>query len=271
MFAYRTEHMLHNQSGSQMARVADGDTMSGLTKGLAVIEAFSAQRPKLTIADCGRLTGLERATARRCLLTLVRDGYAEFDGKFFRLTPRVLRLGLSYLAATPLPAVLAPVLSALAAETGESCSATILDDVEIVYIARAAQHRVMSIGLSVGSRLPATCTSMGRVLLGAMEPCAARALVERSSRIRLTPLTLTGTDEIMARVALARAEGYALVEEELEIGLRSLAVPVVASSGAVVAAMNVGAPSLQVSAETMLTAILPKLRAAQRDLARTLV
>ncbi|MBC8129639.1 MAG: helix-turn-helix domain-containing protein [Rhizobiaceae bacterium] len=250
---------------------ADPDTMGGLAKGLAVIEAFSAERPKLTIADAARIAGLERATARRCLLTLLKAGYAEFDGKFYRLTPRVLRLGLSYMATTPLPAILAPVLTRLAAETGESCSATILDDTEIVYVARASQKRVMSIGLGVGSRLPAYCTSMGRVLLAALEPAAALEIIERSDRRKLTPHTRVDPAVIMTELSIARSEGCCLVEEELEIGLRSLAVPVFAASGRVAAAMNVGAQSQQVSADAMRTRMLPLLRAAQDDLARMLI
>src|SRR5690606_8714776 len=126
---------------------------------------FVSVSPRLTIAVVSRLTGLARATARRCLLTLARAGYADFDGKVFQLTPRVLRLGFAYLSSTPLPGIVQPYLEQLAQETNESCSASTLDGAEIVYIARASQRRVMSIGLAVGSRLPAYCSSMGRVLL----------------------------------------------------------------------------------------------------------
>lgn len=244
--------------------------MGGLSKGLSVIEAFSADRPKLTIAEAARVTGLERATARRCLLTLVDEGYADFDGKFFQLTPRMLRLGLAYLASSPLPAILEPVLLGLGEATGESCSASILDGAEIVYVARAAQRRVMSIGLNVGSRLPAYCTSMGRVLLASLDPCEARRVIENSERKRYTAKTRVDVDEIMGALDRVRAEGHALVDEELEIGLRSLAVPVMTYSGRVVAAMNIGAHSLHVSADDMLNRLLPKLQKAQSDLARTL-
>ena len=138
-----------------MPRDPNKETIAGFTKGLRVIEAFDAGRPRLTITEVAAMTGLERATARRCLLTLVRDGYAEFDGKFFRLTPKVLRLGYAYLSSTPLPRLVQPYLEQLATATNESCSAATLDGAEIVYIARASHKRVMSIGLSVGSRLPA--------------------------------------------------------------------------------------------------------------------
>ena len=160
------------------------DTISSLAKGLRVIECFSADAPRLSIADVARDTGLDRATARRCLLTLEAEGYADYDGKFFSLTPRILRLGMGALASLPLPQIVQPWLDQLSEQIGPSCSVALLDDTEIVYVARAAQKRGMSIGLMPGSRLPAHCISMGRVLLAARPREEARALIEGSD---LTP------------------------------------------------------------------------------------
>lgn len=153
------------------------DTISSLAKGLRVLECFGAETPKLSITDTAKRTGLDRSTARRCLLTLHAEGYADYDGKFFTLTPRVLRLGLGAIASLPLPQLVQPWLDQLAEQIGESCSVSILDGTEIVYLARASQKRVMSIGLMPGSRLPAHCTSMGRVLLANMPRLEAQAII----------------------------------------------------------------------------------------------
>lgn len=244
--------------------------MAGFAKGLAVIEAFDGAHPRLTIAEAARLTGLERAVARRCLLTLAHLGYARHDGRHFELTPRILRLGNAFLAATPLPRVLQPALDRLAAETDESCSAAVLDGTEIVYIARAARRRVMSVGLDVGSRLPATCSSMGRVLLAALPEEEATRLVARSDREKLTPNTLTDVAELAAEIDRVRASGFSLVDEELELGLRALAVPVRDARGRVVAAINVGAQAGRMPADRLVADVLPRLRAAADGLSREL-
>lgn len=151
------------------------DFVSGFARGLKVIEAFGETRQRLSIAEASKLTDLDRATVRRSLLTLAELGYADYDGKFFTLTPKILRLGHAYLAATPLPALLQPHLDLLSERAGQSASASVLDGTEIVYIARAAQRRVMSINLTPGSRLSAYCASMGRVLLAALSESEARA------------------------------------------------------------------------------------------------
>ncbi len=254
-----------------MVRDPDKETIAGFAKGLRVIEAFDAGRPQLTITDVAGLTGLERATARRCLLTLVRDGYADYDGKFYRLTPKVLRLGFAYLSSTPLPRLVQPFLEQLATATGESCSAATLDGAEIVYIARASQRRVMSIGLSVGSRLPAYCSSMGRVLLASRPDKERRALLDALPREKLTPRTLTGMDKLLAAVEQARADGFAAIDQELELGLRSIAVPVIDASDKVVAAINVGAQAERVNIPAMRERFLPLLKRAQTELQRLLV
>jgi IclR family pca regulon transcriptional regulator len=250
--------------------VRASDQMGGFAKGLQVIEAFGQGQERLSIADAARFASLDRATARRCLLTLVESGYAAHDGKFFTLTPRILRLGHAYLSATPLPRQLQPFLEQLSEATQESCSASILDGTEIVYIARSAQRRVMSIGLSVGSRLPAYCASMGRVLLAALPPEAMREVLRRTDRKPLTPKTLTSCEALEAEIGKVREQGYAIIDEELEIGLRSIAVPILDGSGSTVAALNTGVQAGRASCERLLSDFLPRLLQTQELLFRAL-
>lgn len=245
------------------------DTMGGLAKGLAVIETFAAERPRQSIAEVAAAAGLDRATARRCLLTLAQLGYADWDGKYFTLTPRVLRLGTACLATMPLPQIVQPLLDELSDRIGESSSVSILDGPEIVYVARAAQRRVMTIALMPGSRLPAYCTSMGRAMLAALPEDAARRLLEAAPRPARTPRTLTDVDAILAAIAEVRRLGYAVNDQEVEIGLRSIAVPLVDARGRVVAAMNIG---LAVAAGTddLAARYLPELLHARDALRRLL-
>lgn len=242
------------------------DFIGGFAKGLKVIEAFGEARPRLTITDVSKETGLDRATARRCLLTLAELGYAAYDGKFFELTPRILRLGHAYLSATPLPRMVQPYLDQLSETVGQSASVSVLDGTEIVYVARAAQKRVMSINLMPGSRLPAYCASMGRVLLAALPEAEARVIVEASDRKANTPFTKTDPEALMAEFCEVRRQGYALIDQELEIGLRSIAVPLENARGRVVAALNIGAPAAHAAAEEMVTRYLPEMRAVQAAL-----
>jgi IclR family pca regulon transcriptional regulator len=246
-----------------MTDAPDRDHMAALEKGLAVIECFDAAHDRLTIAEVARATDLSRAAARRCLLTLTRIGYAEFDGKFFRLTPRVLRLGYAWLASTALPQLVQPFLERLSEETHETSSASLLDGHEIVYIARSAQRRIMSVGLSVGSRLPAFCSSMGRVLLAALDPVAARALILAGQPRARTVHTVTGVDELMAVLAQVREQGHCVVDQELELGLVSLAVPLLNTRGTVVAAFNLSGQVQRSSAAEMTEKFLPRMRDMQ--------
>lgn len=246
------------------------DIIASMLKGLSVIEAFRAEHPRLSISEVSEITGLDRATARRCLLTLHEGGYADYDGKFFTLTPRVLRLGMGALAALPLAQLVQPWLDQLSEQIGQSTSVSILDETEIVYLARAAQRRVMSIGLMPGSRLPAHCTSMGRVLLAALPEAEARALLDRADLSPRTAFSLTDPEEIMARLAQVRREGYALIDQEVEPGLRSIAVPLYSARGRVVAALNTGVAAVQGSAADLVTLYLPALLKVQAGLRRVL-
>ncbi|TCN29463.1 IclR family transcriptional regulator [Sinorhizobium americanum] len=242
------------------------DFVSGFARGLKVIEAFGEAQPRLSIAEASKLTGLDRATVRRSLLTLSELGYADYDGKFFTLTPKVLRLGHAYLSATPLPAIVQPHLDQLSEKAGQSASASVLDGAEVVYVARASQRRVMSINLMPGSRLPAYCASMGRVLLAALPESEARAILARTELKANTPHTKTDPEELMAELRKVREQGYAVIDQELELGLCSIAVPLMNARGQVVAALNIGAPAALVAAAELAERYLPLLKETQAAL-----
>ncbi|MDQ0559969.1 IclR family pca regulon transcriptional regulator [Rhizobium mesoamericanum] len=242
------------------------DFVSGFARGLKVIEAFEETRQRLSIAEAAKLTGLDRATVRRSLLTLAELGYADYDGKFFALTPKILRLGHAYLSATPLPVLIQSHLDQLSEKAGQSASASVLDGTEIVYIARASQRRVMSINLTPGSRLPAFCASMGRVLLAALPEGEARAILSRTELKPNTPNTKTGVEELIAEFRRVREQGYAVIDQELELGLCSIAVPVENDRGQTVAAINIGAPAAHAPAADMPSRYLPLLKETQKAL-----
>ncbi|APG88955.1 Pca regulon regulatory protein PcaR (plasmid) [Sinorhizobium americanum CCGM7] len=242
------------------------DFVSGFARGLKVIEAFGEAQPRLSIAEASKLTGLDRATVRRSLLTLSELGYADYDGKFFTLTPKVLRLGHAYLSATPLPAIVQPHLDQLSEKAGQSASASVLDGTEVVYVARASQRRVMSINLMPGSRLPAYCASMGRVLLAALPQSEARAILARTELNANTPHTKTDPEELMAELRKVREQGYAVIDQELELGLCSIAVPLINARGQVVAALNIGAPAAHVAAAELAERYLSLLKETQAAL-----
>lgn len=246
------------------------DMISGLAKGLRVIECFSADHARQSIAEVAEATGYDRATARRCLLTLVELGYASHDGKYFTLTPRVLRLGTACLATLPLAQIVQPSLDQLSDELGESSSVSVLDEGEVVYVARAAQRRVMSIALMPGSRLPAYCTSMGRVLLAALPEAEARARLDRMALVRRTEHTVTDPEALMARLAIVRARGFEVIDQEVEIGLRSIAVPIRDAHDRVIAALNLGLPVRDAAVEEIPVRYLAPLQKLQAELRRVL-
>ena len=241
------------------------DIMGGLAKGLSVIETFTAEHPRQSISEVSVASGLDRATARRCLLTLAHLGYADYDGKFFTLTPRVLRLGTACLATMPLPQLMQPLLDRLSEQIGESSSVSILDETDIVYVARAAQRKVMSIGLMPGSRLPAYCTSMGRVLLAAPPEAAAREILSQAPLSARTAHTLTDPEALVAEFARVRLQGHAIVDQEVELGLRSIGIPLYNSRGQTVAAMNVGVAASRTETDEMARLYLPAMTAVQSE------
>lgn len=252
-------------------QVKERDIMGGLAKGLKVIEAFTAEHPRLSISEAADISGYDRATTRRCLLTLAELGYCAYDGKYFTVTPRVLRLGTGCLASMPLPRIVQPWLDRLSEEIGQSTSVSILDDAEIVYVARASQRRVMSIALMPGSRLPAYCTSMGRVLLAALPSERALELISAEPLVQRTARTQTDVGELQRILQDVKAAGYAAIDQEVEIGLRSIAVPLVGARGQTLAALNVGLAATEEPMQTMVSRYLPALLRIKAELSGILV
>jgi IclR family transcriptional regulator, pca regulon regulatory protein len=244
----------------------DPNFMTSLARGLAVLRAFSDQRRSLTIAQISHKTGIPRAAVRRCLYTLKELGYADADGNNFSLKSKVLTLGYSYLSSTPLTVSTAPYLNAISRTLNESCSLAVLEDDEILYVARSATSRIMSVSLNTGSRLPAYCTSLGRVMLAHLPPEELDAYLGRVKLKAFTERTVVSAARLREILDGVRGDGYALLEEELEMGLRSLAVPVRGASGNVLAALNVGVHASRVSARQMLEEFLPVLLRGAQDL-----
>jgi IclR family pca regulon transcriptional regulator len=248
------------------ARPGDPDFMLSLARGLSVIRAFADGRAALSVADAARLTGMSRAAARRCLYTLSVLGYAVLADGLYTLAPTVLSLGHTYLGSNSIARVAQPVLERLSDAVHESSSLAVQDGDEIVYVARAATRRILSIGLSVGSRLPASCTSMGRVLV-AFGPAAARAaFLSRVKLPRHTPHTIVDRARLRAEIDRVHAQGYAIVDQELELGLRSMAVPVRRPDGLVVAAINVGVHAGRADTAALVRDFLPLLRKAAAEI-----
>lgn len=240
-----------------------GDTyVQSFARGLSVIRSFSADSPSQSLSEVAARTGLTRAGARRILLTLEGLGYVESQGRQFRLTPKILDLGFAYLSSLPLWNLAEPVMQDLVAEVKESCSAAVLDGAELVYVLRVPTHKIVSINLGIGSRLPAYCTSMGRVLLAALPPEEALKRLQTTPRVARTHRTVTDAADLARLVAQAREKGWALVNQELEEGLVSLAVPVRDRSGRTIAAMNISGQVNRTPPDQMLERFLPRLRSA---------
>ena len=231
-----------------------------LERGLAVIRCFSGERPRLTLSEVARQAGISRAAVRRSLITLQTLGYVGSDERQFYLTPRVLTLGYAYLSSLSLADVAQSHLTELANEVHESCSASVLDGFDIVYVARAATKRIMTISLSVGTRLPAHATSMGRVLLAALRDDRLDAYLDTATLVPLTERTIVDRDRLRAEVERTRTRGWCLVDQELEDGVRSIAVPLHDAGGRVVAAVNTSAHATRVPLTTLQRSFLPKLR-----------
>jgi IclR family pca regulon transcriptional regulator len=249
---------------------SDPNFVLSLSRGLAIIEGFEGHKEGLSVADLARQTGLSRAAVRRVMITLQSLGYAESTGRVYRLKPRVLKLGFSYLSSASLPGIAQPILEQITEQVHESSSLSVMDSDQIVYVARSSAKRVMSVALSVGSRLPCYCTSMGRVLLAALPEHESRAYLERVELKALTPKTVTDRSSLMEIVARVREEGFALADEELELGLRSLAVPLKTRQGEVIAAMNVGVHAARVPLAEMVERFLPVLTENARVLGQVL-
>jgi IclR family pca regulon transcriptional regulator len=233
-------------------------SLQSLERGIAVIQVFSRERPALTLSEVARLTGITRATARRILLTLEDLGHVRSDGRLFSLTPRVLTLGWAYLSSLNLWETAQPLMEELTQQTNESCSAATLDLPDVVYVARVPTHRIMTIALGVGTRLPAHCTSMGRVLLAALGDEELDGFLASARLEAYTDRTITEPDRLRRTIQTVRDQGWALVDQELEIGLRSIAAPL-RIDGRTIAAINVSAAAPRVPLEQLRGRFLPEL------------
>lgn len=242
-----------------------GDFVQSLERGLAVLRAFDAQHALMTVADVAKATGLTRATARRLLHTLVALGYAESDGKWFELTPKVLDLGHAYVSSLQLPDIAQPFMESLSEQVHESVSASVLDGPEIVYVARVPTQRIMAISLSIGSRLPAAWTSMGRVMLAGRSDGEVRAAFAASAAPR-TDRAVTDVQALIDEVATVRQQGWCLLDQELEEGIRSVAAPLHDRRGRVIASINVGTHASRVTLRQLRSEILPALLATARSI-----
>lgn len=248
----------------------DAHFVQSLERGLAVIRAFDARRPELTLSEVARHCDLTRAAARRFLLTLADLGYVRTDGRLFRLTPRVLELGYAYLSSLSLPEVAAPHLERLVAEVHESSSMSVLDGDDIIYVARVPTARIMTVAINVGTRFPAYATSMGRVMLAALPAGELSAYLERVRLVRLAPRTVATPGALRAELERVSAQGWAIVDQELEAGLRSVAAPVRDRSGATVAAINVSVHASRTTLDGIRRKLVPPLRAAAAAIERDL-
>ncbi|MEV6443528.1 IclR family transcriptional regulator C-terminal domain-containing protein [Amycolatopsis sp. NPDC051716] len=245
--------------------------VQSLERGLAVIKAFHAGASELTLSDVARSTGLTRAAARRFLLTLADLGYVRTDGKYFSLTARVLELGYAYLSSMTLPEVAQPHLEHLSAGVHESSSVSVLEGTDIVYVARVAVSRIMTVSINVGTRFPAYATSMGHVLLAGLGEAELEEYFLVASLDRLTDHTVTAPAHLRAELAKVAGQGWAMVDQELEEGLRSVAAPIRGRTGRVVAAVNLSTHASRTTAESVQRDLVPPLletaRAIEADLA----
>ena len=246
--------------------LTDPSFMTSLARGLAVVKAFSDQRRAMTIAQISHKTGIPRAAVRRCLYTLKQLGYADSEANNFFLKPKILTLGYSYLSSTPLTISAQPCLNQVSRSLNESCSLAVMDEGEVLYISRSATSRVMSVALNAGSRLPAYCTALGRVMLAAMTESQLNDYFSECELRAYTERTLVSEEKLRVLLRDVGQTGYAIVEEELEIGLQSIAVPVRGASGAVVAALNIATQTTRVTRHQLEHAFLPTLRNAASEL-----
>lgn len=249
------------------ALTGDPDFMTSLARGLAVVQAFQERKRHLTIAQISHRTEIPRAAVRRCLHTLIKLGYATSDGRTYSLLPKVLTLGHAYVSSTPLAVSAQPYLDRMSEQLHEACNMATLEGNDILYIARSATtQRLISVDLSVGGRLPAYCTSMGRVLLAGLDNVSLQDYLEQVELQPKTRKTLVEKTQLDHCLQQVRQQGWCIVDQELEQGLRSIAVPVYDASGQVLAALNVSTHAGRVSRNDLEQRFLPIMLAASRDL-----
>lgn len=246
------------------------DYVSSLARGLEVLRAFNRTRRKMTLSEVAAETDNTRAGARRILLTLVHEGYAVADGKLFDLTPQVLELGYSVLSSKGAWDIARPFIDHLSEEIRESCSAAVLDKFDVVYVSGAQYHRVISVGITVGARFPAHCTATGRVLLAAQPDEMWPGMLQNIPLTKMTERTVTNRLEFRKILEDVRRNGWSFVDQELEIGLMSIAVPLRNSAGGLVGAINVGVPTVRMTPSEMESQVLPRLLETAASISKAL-
>ena len=250
----------------------DRDFVTALASGLEVILAFDEEHPRMTLSEVAARTGMNRARARRFLLTLHALGYVRKEQRVFELAPRVLQLGYAFLSANNYRSVIQQVLEDITRESGESSSLGVLDGEEVTYVARSSsRHRLMAITLSVGTRLPAAYTSMGRVLLAQLPDGELDAWLERAVLERHTEKTITDKAELRKCILQVRQQGYAIADQELDSGLRSIAVPAFDANGKLLGAINISTNAARVSHETLMGQYLTLLQRKTREIRESVI
>lgn len=245
---------------------ADRYFVTSLEKGLDVLTCFGRQHNRLTLSEVARLTGMSPASARRSLLTLHQLGYLDSDSKRFWVQPRALLVAHAYLSSRPMPSLAQPLLDALSERTRESASLGQLLDDDAIIVARSTARRSLSTGLGIGSRLPAYCSALGRVLLAGMSAQDALARVRGMRRVALTPQTIHNVAQVVELVDRCREDGFSTNDGELEIGVRSMAVPVRDRTGQVVAAISIAVRVERMGMGEFRDAFLPMLNRARETL-----
>jgi IclR family pca regulon transcriptional regulator len=258
------------ESGKKAGSGRLPEGMGGLAKGLAIIEAFSPHRTRLTVSEAAKASGTSRASARRCLLTLTELGYLEFDGKYFRPQPRLLALSAAYSGTRSLPQIAQPFLKAARDELHESISLAVLDRDTALFVARAEAERLVTTGISIGTRIDLYCSATGRVLLATWTDERLSAYLDRARIEARTKYSLVKKAALREAVRAAKSVGYATTDQELEVGLRSIAVPVLSSRGTIVGAMSASASSARVSMSQMVKIFVPVLKGSADSLGRAL-
>jgi IclR family pca regulon transcriptional regulator len=260
-----------SETEQKFAGAAGPDFLEALARGLRVIEAFGRDRRWLTLSDVARLVDLPRASVRRTLHTLVTLGYAEADDRLFRLTPRILTLAGAYLSSNAVSDIVQPALERLSDDVNEACSAAVLDGDEVTMIAHASPNRMLPVSAQIGLRLPALSSSLGRVLLAAMDEQQLDRFLARNVPYKLTAATVVDKTELRRAIVKARADGYSLVDQEAEAGFRSISVPLKRRDGRIIAALNIGVHSERGPLNTMVNLFLPKLQALAADLQQQMI
>ncbi len=253
-----------------MNKISDRDYVNSLARGLEVIRVFTRHKPKMTLSDVANTTGMTRATVRRFLLTLVREGYVETDGKLFWLRAKTLELGFSVLSSMNLLDAAQPIMDGLTEKMRESCYTAVLDKDSVIYIARASSNRVIDVGIHVGSRAPAHCVSTGRVLLSALPEDQIHEYLENAKLEKLTEHTVTSKVELRSLVDETRRQGWCIVDQELELGLMSISVPIRTQSGEIIAALNLCGPTSRTTMEELRTRFLGELLDASQKITLSL-